>query len=286
MPWYQAPAKINLGIWVGSRDASGYHAIDTVMQGIGFSDQLYLEPRDYMLWESTSLQVPMDEHNLVVRAYDWAKKRLTHVPNVYGRLEKVTWVGAGLGGGSSDAAALLRWAFRGSKRLTEASFLEASAELGMDVPFFIAGGASRAEGHGEKLTQVSSLKSGGLVLANPGMALSTAEVYAAFDAGGCVSLRDSGRIDAVVQALKLGEIPLAQDLRNDLEESAFRVAPQLREFRDLVADAADGLAFALSGSGPTYYILGSDEEWADWMAQRLRLRGVPWVQATTVAESW
>lgn len=284
MPWYQAPAKINLGLWIGARDKSGYHPVDSVMQGVAFSDQLYLEPRDYMLWESTSPQVPMDERNLVVRAYAWAKARLPSLTSVYGRLEKITWVGAGLGGGSSDAAALIRWAFDGSNRKT-ADWLGETAELGMDVPFFVRGGAARAEGHGEQLTPVPSLAAGGVVLANPGESLSTADVYAAFDRLRAPADRGDW-LDAVMQALQSGEMPLAQDLKNNLEPAAFQVMPSLRDFRELIAGAADGATFALSGSGPTYYLLGSDEEWADWMARRLTGHGVPWVRATNVSESW
>lgn len=285
MPWYQAPAKINLGLWVGTRDESSYHPVDTVMQTLTVSDQLYLEPHDHMLWESTDPLVPMDSHNLVVRAYQWAKHRKPDLPSVYGRLEKVTWVGAGLGGGSSDAAALIRWAFAGSDQLRHHDFLVQSAQLGMDVPFFIVGGAARAQGYGEKLRAVPVLSVGGVVLANPGLSLSTAAVYRAFDAVGAYHKTSLG-VDAVVQALECGDWPDAADLHNDLESAAFTVMPQLRDFRELIQSVSEGCAFALSGSGPTYYLLGRDEDWAEWMAQRLLLHGVPRVQATTVSESW
>lgn len=285
MPWYQAPAKVNLGLWVGPKDESGYHPVDSIMQAIAFSDQLYLEPRDYMLWESTSPHLVMDDRNLVVRAYAWAKARLPNLPWVYGRLEKVTWIGAGLGGGSSDAAALLRWAFERSPQLKQQDFLVQTAELGMDVPFFIRGGAARAQGYGDRLMPVPSLTGTALVLANPGVPLETKAVYGAFD-------RVSGREDtgewimAVSEALRTGSRPPARDLRNSLEEAAFTVMPALRDFRDVIVRMADGASVALSGSGPTYYLLGSDEQWADWMARRLRAAGIPRVQATMISESW
>ncbi len=285
MPWFQAPAKINLGLWVGPRNAQGYHVIDTVMQGIGFSDQLYIESRDYMLWESIPSVVPMDECNLVVRAYRWAKTQIPELSSVYGRLEKVIWAGAGLGGGSSDAAALLRWAFQGSGCLKDPKWIASSQELGMDVPFFIRGGAARAKGYGEQLTAIPSLKVGSLVLANPGVSLSTAQVYEAYDTLGRVS-HEAKWIDAVVDAMRAGDCPRAEDLKNDLEEPAFHIAPRLREFKEHIARIADGSAFSLSGSGPSYYLLGSDEEWADWMARRLLKAGVPFARACTVAESW
>jgi 4-diphosphocytidyl-2-C-methyl-D-erythritol kinase len=254
------------------------------MQTVSMSDQLYLEPRDYMLWESTQSTLPMDSHNLVVRAYHWAKQRKPDLPSVYGRLQKVTWIGAGLGGGSSDAAALIRWAFEGSGQLRDWDFLAQTAQLGMDVPFFVIGGAARAQGYGERLQTMPSLSARGVVLANPGAPLSTSAVYEAFDEAGASS-RESVRIDAVVQALTSGQWPDAADLHNDLEWAAFQIMPSLREFRDVIGSAAEDAAFALSGSGPTYYIFGSDEDWAQWMAQRLLARGVPFVHATTVVES-
>lgn len=285
MPWYQAPTKINLGLWVGARDELGYHPVDTIMQGIAFYDQLYLKAQDHMRWESTGSPIAMDDQNLVVRAYAWAKQRQVDLPPIYCRLEKVTWVSAGLGGGSSDAAALIRWAFHGCPVLQDPHFLAATAELGMDVPFFVRGGTARAQGHGQRLSPVRALGLGAVVLANPGVPLSTADVYRAFDAVGGHD-GDPGRIDRVVEALE-GGLPLdPEDLRNDLEEAAFRVMPRLKELRDLLRSLADGKTLALSGSGPTYYILGSDEGWADWMARRLIAHGVPRVQPTTVSESW
>lgn len=284
MPWYQAPAKINLGLWVGRRDASGLHPVDTVMQTVSLFDQLYIEPRDHMLWESTSASLPMDEQNLVVRAYHWARDLMPGVPPVYGRLEKVIWAGAGLGGGSSDAAAMIRWAFHGSSHLRSSDFLTKTAELGMDVPFFIRGGAARATGHGEQIEAVPSLRAGGIVLANPGVSLSTPLVYRAFDEMGVAS--DQKAVAAVIDALVHGDWPQPEDLINDLEGPAFEVLPGLRDFRDAIQRAADGAIFAMSGSGPTYYLLGDDEDWADWMARRLTARGIPRVQPATVLDSW
>ena len=286
MPWYQAPAKINLGLWVGSPAENGYHPVDTVMQTVGIADQLYLEPQNHLAWETTPGAPPMDDRNLVVRAYHWCKRRLPNLPAVYGRLEKVTWVGAGLGGGSSDAAALIRWAYEGLPHLRSAAFLSETADLGMDVPFFIRGGAARAQGFGEAVTPLPSLKADGVVLANPGMALSTHAVYAAFDDlpdGAVSSVRG---VDAVAQALAEGVMPAPGDLVNALEAAAFLVFPGLRDFRAAIEEASDGAPLALSGSGPTYYILGSDVDWASWMARRLMDRGLSRVVATSVSESW
>jgi 4-diphosphocytidyl-2-C-methyl-D-erythritol kinase len=132
---------------------------------------------------------------------------------------------------------------------------------------------------------VPSLANSALVLANPGMPLETKAVYSAFD--GLARPLDAGQwIAAVADALQSGDQPMAADLRNSLEEAAFVVMPALRDFRNVIARVADGATVALSGSGPTYYILGSDEEWADWMARRLKAAGIPRVQATMVSESW
>ena len=284
MPWYQAPAKINLGLRVGPRDATGYHPVDTVMQTVSLSDQLYIEPRDHMLWEASPNSPALDEDNLVVRAYAWCVDMGASLPPIYGRLDKYIPVGAGLGGGSSDAAALIRWAFHNSDRLSTPDFMRETAALGKDVPFFIRGGAARAEAYGERLTPLPTMTSSGVVLANPGISLSTAAVYQAFDS---VCMRDTlASLDGVHHALVEGHRVGPEDLVNDLEEAAFLVMPALKDFRGLLRGTADGAVCALSGSGPTYYIVGEDEDWAEWMAARLRNRGVPWVQPTSVLDSW
>lgn len=284
MPWYQAPAKINLGLGVGPRDATGFHPVDTVMQTVSLSDQLYIEPRDHMLWEASENAPALDEDNLVVRAYAWCVDKGAILPPLYGRLDKYIPVGAGLGGGSSDAAALIRWAFRGSDRLDDPEFLRETAALGKDVPFFIRGGAARAEGYGERLTPLPTVSFGGVVLANPGVSLSTPAVYQAFDT--LYTGEPMASLDRVQEALAHGRRLDQEDMANDLEEAAFLVMPDLKDFRGLLLDAADGAICALSGSGPTYYIVGEDEDWAEWMAARLRNRGVPWVQSTSVLDSW
>lgn len=284
MPWYQAPAKINLGLWVGPRDASGYHPVDTVMQTVALSDQLYLEPQDHMLWESPSKDLPMDGKNLIVRAYAWCRDNLGALPPIYGRLNKVIPVGAGLGGGSSDAAAVIRWAIKQVGNVDFAHVIQASRALGMDVPFFIRGGTARAEGYGEGLSPVAPAISAGVVLANPGIFLSTARVYKAYDRVGRAS--DASPSARVLEALMAGRLPDAHDLANDLEAPAFHVLPALRAFKAQLVEAAEGAPVAMSGSGPTYFILGTDEDWAEWMARRLRARGIPWAQPTTMLDSW
>ncbi|NMP23365.1 4-(cytidine 5'-diphospho)-2-C-methyl-D-erythritol kinase [Sulfobacillus harzensis] len=284
MPWYQAPAKINLGLWVGPRDQSGFHPVDTVMQTVAFADQLYLEPSDHMLWESSRSDLPMDPANLVVRSYTWCAARIAGLPPIRGRLDKVIPVGAGLGGGSSDAAAVIRWALTYASELPFSETVHDSGELGMDVPFFVRGGTARAEGYGDILTTLPPMRPAGVVLANPGISLSTPRVYEAYDRMGKPS--DGEQIGRVIEALKTGALPDSGDLINDLEEPALAVLPALREFRDLLQRTAEGFPIAMSGSGPTYFILGQDEDWAEWMARRLTARGVPWAQPTTVLDSW
>ncbi len=284
MPWYQAPAKVNLGLWVGPRDASGYHPIDTVMQTVAISDQLYLEPRDHMLWESSWDTLPMDERNLVVRAYLWCRQRIPNLPLVYGRLVKVIPAGAGLGGGSSDAAAVIRWALSAAPEWKTPEFVREAAEIGMDVPFFICGGAAQAQGYGEQLTHLRSLRAMGVVLANPGVSVSTPEVYQAFDEVG--GSGDRSFVERVALALQQGQRPEPGDLVNDLEKPAWLVLPALRDFKEQLVGIVEGAPCTLSGSGPTYCILGRDEDWAEWMARRLRARGIPWAQPTTTLDSW
>ncbi|MCY0880083.1 MAG: 4-diphosphocytidyl-2C-methyl-D-erythritol kinase [Firmicutes bacterium] len=280
MPWYRAPAKINLGLRVGRRDARGYHPVDTVMQTVAFEDRLWLAPAPELRWEVSGAAVTED--NLIVRAYRWCRARNPALPPVHGKLEKRIWTGAGLGGGSSDAAAVVRWAYAGDPRLALPDFHREASALGMDVPFFLLGGRARAQGYGERLTPLDVRRRWAVVLANPGFELSTAAVYEAYDALDTAPLEPS--LEAAWPALAEGGDLPQEALVNDLEEAAFRVEPRLRAFREVLRAAADGAPFALSGSGPTYYIVGNDPEWAAWMAHRLRDRGIARVYPTTTLE--
>lgn len=284
MAWISAPAKINLGLWVGSRDETGYHPIDTVMQTVALSDQLMIDVAQEMHWESSEANLPMDRQNLVVRAYRWYHETVAPLPLATVRLEKRIPAGAGLGGGSSDAAAMIRWATDASPVSDLHEITCRAADIGKDVPFFIKGGTARVSGYGEAITSMPATREMGVVLVNPGIPVATDAVYRAFDEVGKTSKR--AFLERIIEALREGLYPSQEHLINDLEDPAFHVLPALRSFREVIVDHADRAPVGLSGSGPTYFILGENREWAEWMAGRMARARIPWVRPTTLLGSW
>lgn len=244
-----ASAKVTLSLRVVGRRADGYHDIDALMVSV-------TEPHDTLEIEEaseTSLVVdgpfaggvPIDESNLVWRALDAMGVRAAV------RLHKGIPNGAGLGGGSADAAAVLR-AF--------GAVPEVAADLGADVPFCMSGGAARVRGIGEVIEPVEKPESF-VVIATPRFSCATADVYRAWD-----------------------ELGGPHDGPNELESAAHRVEPRLAAFRRAIEDAI-GLSPVLAGSGSSYAIAFDDLATAEANRTRIAdaIEGWAWVGATCPA---
>ena len=215
-----APAKLTVSLRVtGIRD-DGYHLIDAEMVSLELADELtFSEGSGFEVVEGHHLGAIDPEDNLVGRAL-LAVGRHARV-----ELRKRIPAGGGLGGGSSNAAAILRWAGCDNLKIAEA--------LGADVPFCLRGGRARVTGIGEILEPLPfELRT--ITLAMPPYGCSTPAVYAAWDALGG---------------------PIAEGL-NDLEPAALVVEPRLAAFRDAFGDAT-GLTPQLAGSGSTWFVEGA-----------------------------
>jgi 4-diphosphocytidyl-2-C-methyl-D-erythritol kinase len=260
-----APAKVNLGLFVGPRrPGDGRHELATVMQSISLADELRLEPApagaaaDELL--CPGLPGPPHE-NLGMRAlaafrdatgWDGPPLRLA--------IDKRIPVAAGLGGGSADAAAVLRLARAVSGRGDEGLLRELGGELGADVPAQLAPGRWLATGAGEQLEPLADpLPALELLVLPPVTQLSTAEVYAALDRLG--HGRDARELPRLAEQLRaaaqLGApLPAARELlHNDLQEAAISLRPQIA--RTLAAVEEAGAQALVSGSGPTVIALFS-----------------------------
>jgi 4-diphosphocytidyl-2-C-methyl-D-erythritol kinase len=221
-----APAKVTLSLRVtGVRD-DGYHLIDAEMVTVDLADELVIDAAgdglDVTDEAGRGLEVPADGSNLVVQALRLAG-RTAHV-----RLTKRIPAGAGLGGGSADAAAVLRWA--GIDAPATAS------ELGADVAFCVRGGRARVTGVGEVVEPLPHVDRT-LTLLTPPFGCSTPAVYRAWD--------DLGG--------PTGDGP------NDLERAALEVEPRLAQWRDRLGDAT-GETPVLAGSGSTWFVEGAFPE--------------------------
>lgn len=213
-----APAKLTRSLRITGIRADGYHLIDAEMVSIDLADTLAFGPGDGLALIDAGRDVPLDDTNLVRRALR-AAGRVAHV-DVTKRIPS----GAGLGGGSADAAAVLRWA-----GVTD---LALAATLGADVPFCLVGGRARVTGVGERVERLPVV-AGAFTLLTPTLHCSTAAVYRAWDALGSPT----------------------SDTANDLEPAALIVEPELARWRDELGDAT-GEAPQLAGSGSTWFVEG------------------------------
>jgi 4-diphosphocytidyl-2-C-methyl-D-erythritol kinase len=174
-----APAKINLFLEVKNKRKDGYHNIESIMQAVSLYDKLTITPnRGGIILKCSDKNLPTDEKNLAFRAAILLQNKLNISKGADIYLEKNIPIGAGLGGGSSDAAAVIKGLLRLWKRkLPDRVILALAKKLGADVPFFIMGGAAVATGIGEKLTKIKSVDTAGFLLVNPGFPIATKQVY-------------------------------------------------------------------------------------------------------------
>ena len=269
-----APAKVNLGLSVLGRRADGYHELHTVFAALQVGDRLFLEP----IPEGVELEVrgsalPAGPDNLVYKAAVAYLNAAGWPGGVKVVLEKNLPVAAGLGGGSSDAAAVLR----GLSRLYPASLdLPGLAlRLGADVPFFLEAGLAEARGVGEQLRPLGSLEAH-LVLLNPGIAVSAADAYRHLRPEEWQPGLD---VLGILAALRAGEEP---PYWNTLEQPVFRLVPYLQELK-LELRRAGLRGVLMSGSGSSLFGLARDAEEARFVAQTLRTKYPHfWVAATQI----
>ena len=280
----QTPAKINWVLEVLRRRDDGFHELALVFQAVDLWDELSFEKIqrgiEFSIAESPA-PLAADESNLVSKA---ARLFFTETGLREGAritLKKRIPLAAGLGGGSSDAAATLL----GLNQLFETGLSDGilqalAAQLGSDVPFFLKGGTALGTGRGEILESWPPAPGISLVLANPGLELSTPKVYQS----GKALWTDGRRAGDFQKTLKSGKAALlAADLFNGLEPAAFHLLPEVESLKNSILQAG-ALGALVSGSGPTVFGLAGDRAQAREIAERLRGKGATIWEVETIAE--
>ena len=269
-----APAKINLYLEVLGKRPNGYHAIETVILALELYDELALTVADDVTLTCDAPELSVGPDNLVMKAARLLKEKTGCPKGAEIRLTKrIPWA-AGLGGGSSDAAAALAglnelWELG----LSTVQLSSLGAELGSDVPFFFHTPAAFCTGHGEEVKPVNVGRAFDIVLVKPPMGLSTAEVYRECGASNPKSeIRDP---QSVLDALASGDVEqLGRSLHNRLQEPAMRICPPVAELhRRMQALGAAGCL--LTGSGSCLFALCRDEEEAKRVADDLQSGWLP-----------
>lgn len=259
----KCPAKINLSLDVVNRRPDGYHNLEMIMHEIKLCDTLTFsitennEQTDIIL-TSEDKDMPTDESNLIFRAAKlfFEKTEISATAKIH--VCKKIPMGAGLGGGSTDAAgtlAALNDAF--GKPLSIEDLATMAKTLGADVPFFLFGGCMLAEGIGEKLSPVRPLANAYIVLAKPAIHISTPWVYKNLHLDEKIKHPDT---KSVVKALTEGRLDLlAQSAGNVLETVTANEYPEIEEYKTLMLKC--GATYSLmSGSGSSVFGVFADEE--------------------------
>lgn len=279
----KAHAKINLALSILGRREDGFHELRTIYQTISLADELEVRlsagPRRVAL-ETSGLEVPAGRENLAVRAAEALLDELRIKRKVFISLRKRIPPGSGLGGASSDAAAVLRALVTLTrKRVPLERMLHLAARLGSDVPFFLVGGRALGLGRGEEVYPLPEAPRRICVILFPGESMSTAGAYRLLRAPRLTAHRARPTIESFCGRTNEAG---AEQQANDFEPLVFRRFPQLAEAKKGFLRAGAERA-GLSGSGSALFALFEDFRKARRAAQRWKGTGKQVFLARTVS---
>ncbi len=264
----QAPAKLNLGLHVLRKRPDGFHDLETVFLAFPWADTLTARPAASLSLTCSDSSLTTDETNLVMKAARALAQACGASQGAALHLEKRLPRGAGLGGGSSDAAATLRlladlWKLDAS----EATLHRLALGLGSDVPFFLGAAAAYATGRGEILTPLPGYRLPyDLVVVVPPVHVSTAQAFAR------IRPHDTRRPDLRTLVASNDLARWRAELVNDFEASVFEAYPAIRAAKTVLLDAGAGYA-AMSGSGSAVFGIFEEQARAAAAAEAARQAG-------------
>jgi len=273
-----APAKLNLFLHVGSRAASGYHALESLVVFSEFGDHLRLSPaNEFELVRTGPYAAALPEQSME----DLTARAVAGLAEICGRaaeftltLEKNIPVAAGLGGGSADAAAAIRLVGREWGIDLDDPRVRALAQgLGADVPMCLHSKPAWIAGAGEQVVPIANCAALDLLLVNPRVPLSTAQVFAAYAPSDAQAASDPVSLDLASSASVLAFL---EHQRNDLAGPAQGLCPVISEVLDSLVQSRDCRLARMSGSGPTCFALFDDADACERAAFELGAQHPGW----------
>ena len=266
----KAYAKINLALEVLGKRPDGYHEVAMIMQSVSLHDTLILSLQESDITLICDRpELPCDHSNLAYRAAELLRREVGVTQGVQIELTKRIPLAAGLAGGSTDAAAVLKGLNRlWGLALSPVELEQLAARLGSDVPFCLWGGTSLATGRGEMLTPLPDFTGHGVVLANPSLQVSTAWVYGNYRDAAGNRRRDISSLRHSIEQPDFSAV--ADTLFNDLETVTVPAYPQVAEIQEQLLQAG-AAGVLMSGSGPTVFALTPDYASAAELAGRAAL---------------
>lgn len=264
----EAYAKINLGLDVVRRLENGYHEVRMIMQTVDIYDTLTLEKCSAGIkMSSDSGEAPADESNLAYKAAKLFFETTKVAGGVDIHLTKRIPVAAGMAGGSTDAAAVLKGMnLLFETGLTQETLCEMGVKLGADVPYCIMGGTALAEGIGEKLKKLPDAPGMYLLIAKPDISVSTKYVYENLNLPGITNHPDiTGMAEAVIAGDFSGILSRMGNVLESVTETKYPVIAQIKEFME-----ENGAEKAMmSGSGPTVFGIFKEKQQAEFAGKEL-----------------
>ena len=267
----KAYAKVNLGLSVIGKRGDGYHELRTIYQSISLADRVEVSistGASSVDLEATGIEVPGGKQNLAVRSAEAVLGELKLRRRVSIRLRKLIPAGSGLGGASSDAAAVIRaMLFLSGRKLPIETLLRLAAGLGSDVPFFLFGGRALGIGRGEEVYPLPDLPRRSCVVIFPGTSVSTPQAYRQLRAPLLTTHRTNHNIELFCAKVNQADW---NRLGNDFERVVFAVLPRLAEVKRILLRCGAEKA-SLSGSGSAVFGMFREYRQAQEAARRLRL---------------
>ena len=248
-------SKVNIGLKVLSQRDDGYHNIYTIFQELNFGDSIDIEKRDHGFKIIANVDwVPTNKSNICYKAYTEIKKEFSEVKGIHIKIDKKIPIGSGLGGGSANAAALLKGIKKIYKlEVTESKLEGIGSEVGADVPFFIRGKTQLGEGIGDKLTQLPKAIIGTYLLVIPKISIRTEWAYSVIK-----NRLNNQNKNAKFSSFINEDYSSLQIFENDFEQIVIPAYPEIGAIKSKLLNL--GARFAsLSGSGSTVYGVYDDE---------------------------
>jgi len=248
-------SKVNIGLKVLSQRDDGYHNIYTIFQELNFGDSIDIEKRDHGFKIIANVDwIPTNKSNICYKAYTEIKKEFSEVKGIHIKIDKKIPIGSGLGGGSANAAALLKGIKNIYKlEVTESKLEEIGSEVGADVPFFIRGKTQLGEGIGDKLTQLPKAIIGTYLLVIPKISIRTEWAYSVIK-----NRLNNQNKNAKFSSFSNEDYSSLQIFENDFEQIVIPAYPEIGAIKSKLLNL--GARFAsLSGSGSTVYGVYDDE---------------------------
>lgn len=270
----KAMAKINLGLDVVRKREDGYHEVRMIMQTVNLYDKLFISVSEEPgIRLKTNLNfLPVNENNLIYRAAKLLIDEFEIKEGVDIQLQKFIPVAAGMAGGSTDAATtLIGMNQLFDLNLSRRQMMERGVKLGADVPYCIAGGTMLSEGIGEILTRLPDVPRGYVLVAKPGVSVSTKFVYSNLKLN---QLKIHPDIDGQIEAIRRQDFKnMAKLMGNVLETVTIPEYPIIQEIKDFMMKQGAVNAM-MSGSGPTVFGLFTNHRQAEAASEKLRDSGL------------